>query len=106
MRWKRRPGAVSETDPHRLADRMIVVARHERKHAPAARQLEGVKELGAAECLVQHAREQRAGVIVAGVVGAQQALHGRAAGEAVNHMTRQRAELEPDRVLVYDCAWK
>jgi hypothetical protein len=61
-----------QPDADALAERVVVMARHEREHLPAARQPERVQDLGAAERLVHHLGLQRAGVVVHHVVGPQQ----------------------------------
>ena len=43
-----------EADADALAERVVVMARHQREHLAAAREAQGVEDLGAAERLVHH----------------------------------------------------
>ena len=61
----------------RLAERVVVVARHQRQHLAPARQAQRVEDLRAAERLVHHLGLRRRGVVVHHVVGPQQHLRAR-----------------------------
>ena len=58
-----------------FADMVIVVARHQRQHAAAARQFERVKKVRAAEHALDDARTQWRIVVVHDIVGSQQRIH-------------------------------
>jgi hypothetical protein len=75
-----------------LADAVVVVARHQGQHAPAARQLERVEELGAPEYALNDARTPRRVVVVHDIVRPEQHVdHSAASGCLVT--LAQRAEL-------------
>ena len=90
-----------EADADLFADGVVVVAGHQREHARAAGQLQGVEELGAAEGLRHDFGLGGGGVVVHHVVGPQQHVEaaalaaGGAAGAALDrHVAGEPAEFD------------
>jgi hypothetical protein len=87
-----------EADADLPAERMVVVAGHQRQELRAAVQAQGVEDLGAAEGLVQDRGLHRAGVVVHHVVRAQQHLH-RAGRRGRTVARRHLAQLDADAAI-------
>jgi hypothetical protein len=63
-----------DPDADRLADRVVMVAGHQRQGLPTVGQHQRVEDVGPSEGLVQHGRAQRTGIVVDDVVRTQQHL--------------------------------
>ena len=85
-----------EADADALADRVVVVARHQREHLAPALEAQRVEDLGAAERLVHDFGLGRRVVVVHHVVGSQQHLE--VARQVLGGVTEQREiRLKPNR---------
>jgi len=82
-----------EADADALADRVVVVRRHDGQHPGAGGERERVEELGAAERLRLDRRAPRARIVVHDVVGAKQDVDRIPFAHALGQHGRQLAEL-------------